>query len=77
MHRSIQELGIDRLSIADRVALAQEIWDSVAESVQQTSPDTQEIAELDRRVADDDRAPDAAIDWQQIRTAARRRWTTD
>lgn len=74
MHRSIQELGIDRLSVADRIALAQEIWDSVADSVQSTPPNAAEAAELDRRLAEDDSTPEAAIDWQQIRSAAQSKW---
>lgn len=75
MHRSIQELGIDRLSVADRIALAQEIWDSVAESVQNTAPSAVEAAELDRRLAEDDSSPDAAIDWQRIRSAVQSKWS--
>ncbi len=30
MPPTLQELGIDRLSVADRLALAEAIWDSVA-----------------------------------------------
>lgn len=75
MHRSMQELGIDRLSVADRIALAQDIWDSVAESVQRTAPSTPEAAELNRRLAEDDSAPEASIDWHQIRSAARSKWS--
>lgn len=75
MHRSIQELGIDRLSVADRIALAQDIWNSIAESVQGTAPSAVEAAELDRRLAEDDSSPDAAIDWQQIRSAAQSKWS--
>ena len=77
MHRSIQELGIDRLSVADRIALAQEIWDSVAESIQQTPPSDAAVAELERRRAEDDLEPETAIEWQEIRSAARRRWAAD
>ena len=45
MHRSIQELGIDRLSVADRIALAQEIWDSIADTVQRSTPSADEAVE--------------------------------
>jgi len=75
MHRSIQELGIDRLSVADRIALAQEIWDSIAESVQNAAPNAAEVTELDHRLAEDENAPESAIDWQQIRSAALRKWS--
>ncbi|HAF53765.1 MAG TPA: addiction module protein [Thauera sp.] len=73
MHRSIKELGIDRLSVADRIALAQEIWDSVAESLEQTPPGDAAVAELECRRAEDDLEPETAIDWQEIRSAARGR----
>ena len=75
MHRSIQELGIDRLSVADRIALAQEIWDSIAESVQNAAPNAAEVTELDHRLSEDENAPESAIDWQQIRSAALRKWS--
>jgi len=74
MHRSIQELGIDRLSVADRIALAQEIWDSIADTVQHSTPSADEAVELDRRLAEDGNAPESAIDWQNIRSAARKKW---
>ncbi len=77
MHRSIQELGIDRLSVADRIALAQEIWDSVAESIQQTPQSDAAVAELERRRAEDDLEPESSIEWQEIGSAARRRWAID
>ncbi|APR03753.1 addiction module protein [Thauera chlorobenzoica] len=75
MHRSIQELGIDRLSVADRIALAQEIWDSIADTVQRSTPSADEAVELDRRLAEDLNAPEVAIDWQQIRSAVQKRWS--
>jgi putative addiction module component (TIGR02574 family) len=75
MHRSIQELGIDRLSVADRITLAQDIWDSVADTVQRTSPSADEAAELDRRLAEDGNTPECAIDWQHIRSAVQNKWS--
>ena len=75
MHRSLHELGIDKLSVADRIALAQDIWDSVAESVQHTAPSANEAAEIDRRLAEDDDTPEAAVDWQKVRSAAQNKWS--
>jgi putative addiction module component (TIGR02574 family) len=77
MHRSLQELGIDRLSAADRIALAQEIWDSIAESLQNLAPSALETAEIDRRLAEDDSTPEAAIDWQEIRSTAQDKWSSN
>lgn len=75
MHRFIQELGIDRLSVADRIALAQDIWDSIADTVQRSTPSAEEAAELNRRLAEDINAPESAIDWQHIRSAAQNKWS--
>lgn len=30
---TMEELGIDRLSVEDRITLVQQIWDSIAEEV--------------------------------------------
>ena len=74
MHRSIHDLGIDRLSVAERIALVQAIWDSVADAVQQMPPSSDELEELDRRLADDEQNPDDVVDWQTVRSAAASRW---
>ena len=51
MSVNLTDLGIDRLSIEDRLALAQQIWDSVAADLE-AQPLTPELrAELERRVA--------------------------
>lgn len=36
MSHTMESLGIDRLSVADRLRLAEEIWDSIADSVEST-----------------------------------------
>jgi putative addiction module component (TIGR02574 family) len=47
---TIQELSIDRLSVEDRIALVQEIWDSVAEEVDQAPLSDAQRKELARRL---------------------------
>ena len=49
MSSSLKALGIERLSIQERISLVEEIWDSIAEVTPLT--DTQRI-ELDRRLQD-------------------------
>ncbi|HWE02545.1 MAG TPA: addiction module protein [Tepidisphaeraceae bacterium] len=54
MTASIQSLGIDRLSVDERIALVQQIWDSIAEEADHASlPDAQR-QELERRADEDD-----------------------
>ena len=74
MHRSLHELGIDRLSVVERIESVQEIWDSVADSIQQLAPTPEQVGELDRRLDEDDQQPGATTDWQDVKAAASRRW---
>ncbi len=49
MSVSLKSLGIDRLSVADRLILVEELWDSIAAATPLTDA---QRAELDRRLAD-------------------------
>jgi putative addiction module component (TIGR02574 family) len=75
MASRLTSLGIDKLPREDRLALVQEIWDTIAsEPAQSMLTDVQRI-ELERRVAEDDKSPDEVIPWEQVkaRTLARLR----
>ena len=62
----MKDLGIDRLSIADRIALVQEIWDSIAANPESV-PLTEDLKhELDRRLADLDANPNDVLTWEEI-----------
>ena len=56
---------IEHLSVAERIQLVGQIWDSIA---QQPTPlpltDTQR-AELDRRLAADDESPEEGSTWEE------------
>jgi len=71
---SLQELGLDALSPADRLALAEALWDSVHETQtsEQISPAVR--AELERRAALSDAEPTRGVAWESVRAAARARW---
>ena len=45
-----KELGIDRLSISDRITLVQEIWDSIAANPESVPLTVSRKLELDRRL---------------------------
>jgi putative addiction module component (TIGR02574 family) len=73
MSTTIQSLGIDRLSRAQRIDLVLDIWDTIAaESVQSSLTDAQR-RELQRRVGDDDANPDEGVPWEQVKEQALRR----
>jgi putative addiction module component (TIGR02574 family) len=67
MPATVKSLGIDRLPREERLALVQEIWDSiVAEPSPSLLSDTQR-QELARRVSEDDATPDNVIPWEQVK----------
>jgi len=60
MGERMKRLGIDKLAIEERLALLDELWDSVASTPSSAPPlTTEQLAELDRRLdaleADGDR----------------------
>src|SRR5438105_12671678 len=75
MPPTIQELGLDRLSPEDRLAVAEAIWDSVAREAEAAPLTGPQRAELERRLADSIARPEAVIPWEEIkaRAAARAR----
>jgi putative addiction module component (TIGR02574 family) len=67
MGTSMKDLGIDRLTPAERVDLALEIWESLGDDrpAGRLTPDQR--AELARRDAELDANPELALTWEQIR----------
>jgi putative addiction module component (TIGR02574 family) len=70
MSPTLQELGIDRLSTEDRLALAEAIWESVASEAEQTPLSEGQQKELERRLADSIARPDAVTPWEEIKAKA-------
>jgi putative addiction module component (TIGR02574 family) len=67
---TLQELGIDRLSADDRLALAEAIWESVAREAEQLPITDAERQELERRLADSIARPEAVTPWEVIKARA-------
>lgn len=66
---TLQRLGIDRMTVAERLALVQDILDTVA--AEQPVPLSEaKRKELDRRVADADANPNNVVPWEQVKAAA-------
>lgn len=70
MAPSIQELGLDRLSPEDRLAVAESLWDSVVEEAESAPVSAEQRAELERRLADIVARPDAVTPWEVIKARA-------
>lgn len=74
MGQALHALGIDSMSVEDRIALVKDIWDSVAIEAGLLPPSTSEQAELDRRLTEDDSAPNDTVAWETIKAEAQTRW---
>jgi putative addiction module component (TIGR02574 family) len=58
------------LSPAERVEIAQDLWDSVLGSPEGLPPPTEEqIAEAGRRLEEHERDPSSAIPWEEVRAS--------
>jgi putative addiction module component (TIGR02574 family) len=67
MSPTVKSLGIDRLTFDQRLALVQEIWNLIAAEPHPALLSEPQRQELERRIAEDDRAPDAVIPWEQVK----------
>jgi putative addiction module component (TIGR02574 family) len=62
-----------KLSPAERIQLAEDLWDSVAAHPEDLPPFTEaQRAEIERRLSDHERDPASAVTWQDVR---RRLWS--
>jgi len=72
MSVSIRSLGIERLSVAERLILVEELWDSIAASTPITDA---QRAELDRRLADHEANPEDVVSWEEVHSSITARLT--
>lgn len=61
-------VDIASLSVSERIQLAEELWDSVAIIDADIPLTPAQIEELDRRLDDLERNPDAGVPWDVVRT---------
>jgi putative addiction module component (TIGR02574 family) len=65
----LKSLGIDRLSVEERLTLVEDLWDSIAEESAATSLTDAQRAELDRRLADHKANPDDVVPWADVKAS--------
>jgi putative addiction module component (TIGR02574 family) len=68
---TLDQLGIDRLTVAERLALVQDILDSVAADQPRPPLSDAKKQELARRLADAAANPADVVPWEQVEAAAR------
>jgi len=67
MTTAMKELVIDRMTVAARVELALDIWESLEGELSTTALPAEDEAELECRDRELDDEPDSGLTWQQIR----------
>ncbi len=71
---ALEELGIDRMTVAERLTLLGQIWDTLGGPVAEL-PTPAQGDELDRRAEDDDAHPDEVVPWEHVKADALARFT--
>jgi len=60
-------MDFSRLTVAERIQLAEDLWDSLAEAPEVLALTDAQRAELDRRLEAHRTDPNAAIPWESLR----------
>ena len=71
MSERMKALGLDRLTLDERIELFHELWDNIAaEAKPGTFLTDAKRRELGRRLSDLDANPDDVIPWEQVKAEA-------
>ena len=63
-------MALNNLSVDERLRLISELWDSLADEVEQAPLTEAQEQEIDRRLAAFRAAPESAIPWEQVEAEA-------
>jgi len=67
-HMHTADLDISKLSVVERIQLAEDLWDSVAADTGELPLTAAQTTELERRLSDLPRDPGAGDPWDVVRT---------
>jgi putative addiction module component (TIGR02574 family) len=73
MSPTMKALGIDQLSVAERILLVEEIWDSITADPDAIPLTPAQQDELDRRIAEYEADPKAGSSWEEVKARLRGR----
>jgi putative addiction module component (TIGR02574 family) len=73
MSNLMQSLGIDQLPVDQRLALLEQIWDSISQDRTGNELTEAQRTELLKRLQDDDENPDDVVPWEDIKAESLRR----
>jgi putative addiction module component (TIGR02574 family) len=71
MSPTLKALGIDQLSVAQRILLVEEIWESIAEEEEEIPLTEPQRLDLQRRLAAYEANPKAGSNWQEVKARLR------
>jgi len=70
MEPRLQALGVDQMSIEERISLATAIWESIATEPHRPLLTEMQRQELDRRLTEHAARPEDVVPWEQIQAEA-------
>jgi putative addiction module component (TIGR02574 family) len=73
MPPTLKSLGIDQLSVAQRILLVEEIWDSIADQETDIPLTDAQRQDLERRLANYEANPKAGSSWQEVKARLQQR----
>jgi putative addiction module component (TIGR02574 family) len=72
MSPTFKALGIDQLSVAERILLVEEIWDSIADEASAMPLTEAQKQDLQRRLAAYEANPKAGSSWEEVKARLQR-----
>ena len=63
---SFEALGLDQLSVSERLDLIEQIWDSLPDQVDAKEIPAWHLEELTKRLAQAERTPGAGKPWREV-----------
>ncbi len=70
----LKDLGIDRLSLDERINLMNDLWESILDDEGRKLLSDAKKHELQSRLAEHVASPDDVVPWEQIKTDAEQRF---
>ncbi|HEY2784508.1 MAG TPA: addiction module protein [Fimbriiglobus sp.] len=67
MALSLKSLGLDKLSVTDRLELMDQLWLSLDADAGKNDIPEWHVHEIERRLADADANPEAVITWAEVK----------
>jgi len=70
MATKMRQLGIERLSVEERLELMHEIWESLASEPNRPHLTEPQREELERRLAEHEADPGDVVPWEEVKAQA-------